>query len=109
MPLFNVTTVYFEANQLVAPFPNNLQNLDYLEELTIDVNDVTDILPDELCTKSTITPLFLKEDTANSPNIINSDVGEYEIPGCCEEVKVDAEIYLMRFAEYTFGMDGCEM
>lgn len=106
-PLFNVTNVHFEGNQMVGPFPNNLQNLDYLQELTINANDLTGIIPDELCEKSINVPVFLKGDTTNCPNNFNSDFGEYEVPGCCDEVTVNAEMYLMEFVNYAYGIEGC--
>ena len=92
-----------EGNQLSGPFPDDLDNLSRLNTLNVKSNTMTGDIPNELCSKSSLS---LQGDAFNCPNTFDTATGEYTT-GCCDDVLIDVDIYLNYFTEMTLGNDNC--
>jgi len=102
-----IAELKLEKNKLKGPFPADLGYLDSLAVVKLNENSLTGNIPDDICTKSTSTSLQVHGDVGNCPNDFQTDEGGYVIPGCCDNVKIDVDIFLMHFAGAVLGDTNC--
>lgn len=103
---WRVVEINLPGNQVTGTFPDNLQLITELNVLNLSSNTLEGNMPNSLCAKSVAHNLYVTGDARNCPNPFNGDTGEY-YDGCCDEILIDVDIYLKKFAQYVLGRDTC--
>jgi len=104
---FRVLDLSLPDNQLSGPFPLDLRDLKYMEILSLPANSLGGTFTDDLCSDSVNDKLYIYGDAHNCPNDFDMSVGEY-LPGCCDEILYDVDIYLNNFATSVWGDANCQ-
>lgn len=102
----SVKMLALQNNLMTGSFPLGLDTLEDFNVLSIASNDLTGLVPEEVCTKSTESNLFVFAGAGNCPNDFNGNTGEY-LSGCCDSVFIDVGIYLREFAKNILGNEDC--
>ena len=97
----------FNQSQITGPFPTDLIVLSDLQSLNLSANSLVGVFSDELCDRSTSPNIiFINGDGGNCPNDFDSTTGEY-LDGCCDNILIDVDIYLNKFATAVLGDANC--
>jgi len=102
-----ITDINLENNAMFGDFPADLGQLDRLEALNMHYNSLVGDIPSDVCTESTSGDLRIYADEGNCPNDFQTSTGEY-LPGCCDNVLIDVDIYLTNFAAAILGDSNCD-
>ena len=104
---FRVLDLSLPDNQLSGPLPLDLRDLKSMEILSLPANSLGGTFTDDLCSDSVNDKLYIYGDAHNCPNDFDMSVGEY-LPGCCDEILYDVDIYLNNFATSVWGDANCQ-
>jgi len=101
-----VTGINLEGNQMTGPFPTALNDLNSLNDLKIARNTLTGSIPEEICVQSEAGAFTLSADAVNCPNAFSVETHSY-LPGCCDSVSIDVDLYLSHFVMDVLGDSTC--
>jgi len=99
---YHVVSISLANNGLTGAFPTDFINLESLERLEINDNEMTELVPNDLCTESISYGLSIIGDALNCPNDFDPLSGDYSVD-CCDNVEIDVDIYLDLFVNHILG------
>ncbi len=99
---YRVVEIRFNHTSWSGEYFDEIPDLRQLEVLRANGNSITGSVPDDLCSVSTSTDLYIVGDESNCPNTLVDD-------GCCDEVKLEIpSAFLSSIVADELGSADCD-